>query len=106
MNVKWKESYRGRGYWENEIVGYSYNDDARITMMGLSLVPMGKLVDRKQEMFDAACHWMETRGYTKLSTDNNNEGEIFVSWEKKTAFIIKAGVYLTKDYVAIIIRKE
>lgn len=103
---KWKESYRGRGYWENEIVGYSYNDDARITMMGLSLVPMGKLVDRKQEMFDAACHWMETRGYTKLSTDNNNEGEIFVSWEKKTAFIIKAGVYLTKDYVAIIIRKE
>lgn len=103
---KWKESYWGGGHWENEVTGYSYNNDAQIETFRFNLEPTGKLVDRKQDMFDAVCQWIETRGYTKLSTDNNNEERISVYWEKKTPFIIKAGVHFTKDYVVIVIGKE
>ena len=55
---------------------------------------------------NAVCQWMKTSGYTKLSTKNNNEGEISVYWKKKTPFIIKAGVHFEKDCVIIAIGKE
>lgn len=103
---KWKESYWGGGHWENEVAGYSYNNNLKIETFRFILEPTGKLVDRKQEMFDAVCLWMETRGYTKLSTNNNNEEKISVYWEKKTPLFIKAGVHFTKDYVVIVIGKE
>lgn len=103
---KWKESYWGGGHWENEVTGYSYNNDVQIETFRFYLEPTGKLVDRKQDMFDAVCQWMKTSGYTKLSTNNNNEERISVYWEKKTPFIIKAGVHFTKDYVIIVIGKE
>lgn len=103
---KWKESYRGSGYWENEIVGYNYNDNARVAAMALSLVPMGKLVDHKKQMFDAACRWMEARGYTKLSTNNNNEETLVVHWEKKTPFAIKSLIVLEKEFIGVCLIKE
>lgn len=105
---KWKESYWGGGHWENEISGYSYNDNARIKTFVLYIEPTGKLTERKQDMFDSVCKWMETKGYTKLSTDNNNDEKISVFWEKKTPFTIKVGthLYLKKDYISIATGKE
>lgn len=105
---KWKESYWGRGHWENEISGYSYNDNAKIKTFVLYLEPTGKLTERKKEVFDAACRWMETKGYTKLSTDSNNDEKISTYWEKKTSSTIKSGIhfYLKKGYISIAIGKE
>lgn len=94
---KWKESYWGRGHWENEISGYSYNDNANIKTFILRLDPYGKLSERKQDMFNAVCQWMETRGYTKLSTNDNNGEITSVYWEKKISFIINVGVHFEKD---------
>lgn len=103
---KWKESYWGKGHWENEISGYSYNDNAKIKSFFLLLEPTGKLIDRKQDMFDAVCRWMETKGYAKLSTGNNNDETISVYWEKKTPFTIKAGVHFNNECISIAIGKE
>lgn len=103
---KWKESYWGSGHWENEITGYSYNENSipKINTIGLSL--RDKLIERKQEVFDAICFWMESNGYTKLSTENE-EGNISVYWEKKTSFIIKAGTHFnsTENRISIAIGK-
>lgn len=105
---KWKESYWGRGHWENEISGYSYNDNAKIKTFVLYLEPTGKLTERKKEVFDAVCRWMETKGYTKLSTDSNNDERISTYWEKKTSVTIKSGIhfYLKNGYISIAIGKE
>lgn len=103
---KWQEGYRGTGYWENEISGYSYNGDAKIEKFSLGFEPTGKLVDRKRDLFDAVCHWMEMKGYTKLSTENENEKMISVYWEKKTPFVIKSGVHLQEEGIIISIGKE
>lgn len=103
---KWKEYYKGSGYWENEISGYSYNADAKIKRFYFLLEPRGKLVDRKQDILNAVCNWMETKGYTKQSTENNNGESVDIHWTKKKTFTVESIVMERKEGIYIGLSKE
>lgn len=103
---KWKENYYGNGHWENEITGYVYNEYAIPKTFVLKFEPTLKLSERTKEVFDAVTNWFEASGFTKLSTENeDNITSVF--WEKNTSHKIHAGVHLFKKdkYISIAIGK-
>ena len=105
---KWKESYWGNGYWDKELSGYYYNPDAISDTFYLNFIPKEKLKDKGKQVLDLVCQYLTEKGYTKLSTDDNNNEHISIFWEKKSPFIIKAGVhfYPKDNRIGIAIGKD
>ncbi|MGM9797707.1 MAG: WG repeat-containing protein [Parabacteroides sp.] len=101
----WKDSYWGSGHWENEIDGYSYNDDARIEKFILHIELQGKFINRKEEVHQAIHNWFEARGYTFASKETADD--VLSSYWIKNTPSVHAGIHYYNDnnYFRIAISK-
>ena len=101
----WKDSYWGRGHWENEIEGYSYNDGAKIKTFILTIELKDKFKKKSDEVYQAICNWFEARSYSFSS--KNSEDNVQHSYWIKNSPSVHAGIHYSKNdnYIRIDIGK-
>ena len=80
---EWKSSYWGRGYYEEVVTGYSFNEAAKVKALHLYIEPKRKLKDKYEEIAKAVFKNLEAKGYL-LASDNYNIGtEEWVRFRKE-----------------------
>lgn len=101
----WKDSYWGRGHWENEVEGYSYNDYAKIDKFILYIELQDKFVQKKDDVHQAIRNWFEARGYS-LSSNKTDDNVQRSYWIKQSPSVHVGIHYCNEDnYISIAISK-
>ena len=93
---QWIDSRWG-GYWDNVITGYSYNDNLKVTMLGYSYELKGKLLEKKQNVYESMLLFLKNRGY-KLYKEENGNGDAFYYYERDNYTLI---MQIHNDFINI-----
>lgn len=101
----WKDSYWGRGHWENEIEDYSYNGDAKIEKFMLDISLQGKFIKRKEDVHQAIHNWFEARGYTLASKETSDD--VQSSYWIKNSPSVHVGIHFdnSNNYIRLVTGK-
>lgn len=101
----WKDSYWGKGHWENEIEGYGYNEAAQIDKLILHIKLKDKFKQKKDEVHQAIRDWFEVRGFSW--SDNQTEGNSQHSYWSNRSESVHAimNYYRDENYIRIVITK-
>lgn len=96
---QWVDSRWG-GYWDNVIIGYSYNDSLKARLLTYSYELKGKLLNKKQNVYESMLLFLKNKGYELVKQED--EGDLLYYHKKDTHTLI---MQVHNDFVNIMTTK-